>query len=270
MQKNPSFVTMLDGHEALAKDLSPLAFAGFAHFTAMQIRNGKLRGLDLHLKRLRLASLAMFGQAHDDMRVRDILRMAIDAGPSDLSLTATVFSRSGEFSAKGAPDDPAMLVRTFPAAPGPVGPVALDMVVHQRVLAEFKQVGEPMKTYAMRQAARRGYDDALFIDEQGRLAEATIWNLAFWDGESIIWPKADILHGVTMQIVDRQLAKIGIRSRIEEIRLADIDSFSGAALMNSWTPCVPIRKIGAINVAVSEQFHLALRTAYEAEPAVDI
>lgn len=270
MQNLSSFVTMLDGHEASAQDLAPLAFAGFAHFTAMQIREGQVRGLDLHLDRLRSASMAMFGKAHADADIRRFLRAAVKAGPSDLSLTATVFSHSGEFTAHGASNDPAILVRTFPASSGPAGPLALDVVKHQRPLADFKHVGESMKTYALRQAAEKGFDDAAFIDEQGRIGEATIWNLAFWDGSSIIWPKADILRGITMQIIERQLAKTGVQAETREVGLADIKQFSGAALMNSWTPHVPVSTIGTLDLPISAEFGEILRAAYRAEPSVSI
>lgn len=270
MQETCSFVTMLDGREASSGDLAPLSFAGFAHFTAMQIREGKVRGLDLHLDRLRSASLVMFGKAHDDADVCGFLRQAIERGPADLSLTATVFSRSGEFTAKGASDDPAILVRTFPASSGPEGPLTLEPVAHQRALASIKHVGETMKTHALRQAVARGFDDAVFIDEQGRIAEATIWNLAFWDGRTVVWPRADILRGVTMQIVERQLTRSGIPQATREIRPGDVRDFSGVALMNSWTPYVPVRAIGAAAVPVAGDFGALLRAAYMAEPLVSI
>ncbi len=44
-----SFVVQRDGRVAEAEDLAPLAFAGYAHFTAMQVRGDRIRGLDLHL-----------------------------------------------------------------------------------------------------------------------------------------------------------------------------------------------------------------------------
>lgn len=270
MQPDTSFTAMIDGHEATARELAPLAFAGFAHFTAMQVRDGRVRGLDLHLARLRAASMAMFGKAHADTDIRAFLRAALAAGPADLSLTATIFSRTGEFTPEGAADDPAILVRSFPPATGPAGPLALDAVPHQRPLAGLKHVGETMKTHALRRAVENGFDDAAFIDEQGRLAEATIWNLAFWDGTSILWPSADILDGITMQIVKRQLAGIGVRSRTMEIRLEDLGQFCGAALMNSWTPCVPVHAIGSAGIPVSDDFGHILRAAYEEEPMTSI
>src|SRR5688572_29912044 len=94
-----SLVTQVNGRTATTDDLAPLAFAGFAHFTAMQVRGGRVRGLDLHLQRLRTASLALFGRATSDDQLRTHLRSALAAGPADVSLTATVYSRAGEFTA---------------------------------------------------------------------------------------------------------------------------------------------------------------------------
>jgi branched-subunit amino acid aminotransferase/4-amino-4-deoxychorismate lyase len=130
MPHDGPFQTQIDGRPATAADLAPLAFAGFAHFTAMQVRDGAVRGLDLHLDRLRAASLAFFGRALPDDLVRARLGAAIRGGPADLSLSATMFSRTGEFTPAGADDDPAILVRTGPAAAGPAGPLRL-MTIQQ-------------------------------------------------------------------------------------------------------------------------------------------
>ena len=61
-----AFVAQLNGRPASAEALAPIAFAGFAHFTAMQVRGRKIRGLDLHLERLRSASMTLFGRAVSD------------------------------------------------------------------------------------------------------------------------------------------------------------------------------------------------------------
>lgn len=71
-------ITHLNGRPATAEDLAPLAFAGFAHFTAMQVRDGAVRGLDLHLRRLRHASDELFGQHLADAQVRGHLRTALE------------------------------------------------------------------------------------------------------------------------------------------------------------------------------------------------
>lgn len=270
MPDKTGYRTMLDGHDATELDLSPLAFSGFAHFTAMQIRNGAVRGLDLHLERLREASKSLFGQAHSDDEVREILRAAVAEGPSDLSLTATVFSRSGEFRPAGSGKDLGLLVRTAPPANGPDGPLRLDVVRHDRQMAEIKHVGEGSKTYYLRRAISNGFDDAAYIDAERCLSEATIWNLAFWDGESVIWPEAAILRGVTMQILTRQLSAGGVSQKQVRVALESVRNFEAGVVMNSWTPGIAIAAIGSTPMDRESSFLRLLQKAYEQEPAIPI
>ena len=120
METASFFTSLIDGQPATAAELAALAFAGHAHFTAMQVRGGRLRGLDLHLQRLRQASLELYGQALSDDHVQAQLRKALANGPQDVSLTATVYSPAGEFTAADA--RPRMLVRTSAPASALPGP----------------------------------------------------------------------------------------------------------------------------------------------------
>lgn len=251
-------------------ELGQLAFAGYAHFTAMQVRDGRVRGLDLHLMRLRHASLKLFGRALPDDRVLTWVRAALDDAPADLSLTATVYLPSGEFTVAGPDEEPALLVRTAPPASAPAGPFTLAVAEHERFLPCVKHAGEPAKTYFLRQAAEQGCDDVVFTDRRGRLSEASIWNLAFWDGTSVVWPAADMLDGVTMGIVRRQLDRLGIAQRVLGITLADLPELAGAAVMNSWTPGVMVRRIGPVQLPEARTFGELLHRAYEAEPLISL
>ncbi|GAA4528900.1 aminotransferase class IV family protein [Amycolatopsis samaneae] len=263
-----SFVAHRNGLPATAEDLTPLAFAGYAHFTAMQVRGGGVRGLDLHLERLRTASVELFGAALPDERVRSFLRAAVQAGPADLSLTAVVYSPSGEFTVHNGEPALDVLVRTRPAAAAPEGPLALAAVPHERTLPGVKHVGEVAKTYFLRQAAAAGFDDAAFLDRAGRLSEATIWNLAFWDGTAVVWPEAAVLGGITMGVLKRQLDRLGVPQRVREVTLADLPDLAGAVVMNSWTPGVPVRRIGEVPLPSAPSFLETLHEAYRAEPLV--
>ncbi|MFH8349715.1 aminotransferase class IV family protein [Streptomyces sp. NPDC018045] len=263
-----SFVVQRNGRTATAEDLTPLAFAGYAHFTAMQVRGGRIRGLDLHLERLRTASAEMFGRAVADDLVRAHLRTALEAGPDDLSLTATMYSPAGEFTVAGADVEPETLVRTGPAASGPQGPLALAAVAYERPLPAVKHVGEVGKTYFLRQAADQGFDDAAFIDRRGRLSEGTIWNLAFWDGSAVVWPAAEMLGGTTMGILRRQLDGLGVPQRVREVTRADLPALAGGVVMNSWTPGVAVHRIGSVPLPDAPDFLELLHRAYESEPLV--
>lgn len=262
-----SFVVHTGGRPATTEDLAPLAFAGYAHFTAAQVRGGRVRGLDLHLERLRTASVTMFGRALPDDRVRSYLRAAVEASPADASLLATVYQQAGEFTAGGGADLD-VLVRTGPPASGPAGPLALTAVEHERDLPAVKHVGEVAKTHLLRQAVAQGFDDAAFVDRRGRLSEATIWNLAFWDGTAVVWPEAEVLRGITMGIVRRQLDRLGVPQREEEVTPADLPELRGAVVMNSWTPGVAVNRIGPVPVPEAPEFLELLHRAYAAEPLV--
>ncbi|QXV62045.1 aminotransferase class IV family protein [Amycolatopsis sp. TNS106] len=249
-------VAQLNGRTATAEQLAPLAFAGFAHFTAMQVRDGQVRGLDLHLGRLRAASLELFGDALPDDRIRSYVREALRSGPADASLTVTIH----------LPGDLEVLVRTRPPSSGPAGPLALTAVEHERALPAFKHTGEMAKTYYRRQAIGEGFDDAAFVDRRGRLSEATIWNLAFWDGDTVVWPDAGLLRGTTMGIVQRRLEGIGVPQRVQEVTLADLPGLAGAVVMNSWTAGIAVRRIGPAALPDAPSFVAALHQAYETEP----
>lgn len=263
----PRRVVRSGDRPATAEDLAPLAFAGYAHFTAMQVRDGGVRGLDLHLQRLREASLALYGHAMADVEVLERLRQSLAQSAPDISLTATGYSRAGEFSAADA-GTPELLVRTDAPAQPPVGPLALTVVEHQRVLARYKHVGEVAKTWYLRQAVVQGFDDAAFIDPAGRVAEATIWNLAFWDGTAVVWPVADVLPGITMGIVRRQLQQLGVPQREQVLALDDLAGLAGAVVMNSWSPGVAVSRIGEVVLPLAPDFVQLLHRAYAAEPLV--
>lgn len=50
--------------------------SGYGHFTAMQVRGGRTRGLELHLRRLRDANREAFGAGLDHERVLYIDRVS--------------------------------------------------------------------------------------------------------------------------------------------------------------------------------------------------
>lgn len=266
--KDQTYQAYINGRLATIEQLTPLAFTGFAHFTAMQIRDRKIKGLDLHLARLHAASMEFFGKVIPDEQLKLYIKTAIDNGPKDQSLTATIFSRSGEFTVDSMHAEPEIFIRTGAPSNGPNGPLKLAAINHERPLARIKHVGEVGKTYYLHQAVRKGFDDAAFVDRHGRLSEATIWNLVFWDGETVIWPKAEILNGTMMSIVKRQLEQLGIPQAHEEVTLTRLDDLSGAAVMNSWTPGVSVSTIASKVIREAKPFMELLHQAYEAEPAL--
>lgn len=254
-----------DGSPATEPQLGRVAFAGFAHFTSMQVRNRSVRGLDLHLARLRTASDTLFDTHLDDLRLSRHLQKAVAAGPPDASVTVFIASRPGEFEAAATLPELETFVRVSAPAEPPAGPLSLDVVQHVRDLPQVKHVGEVGKTLHLRRARARGFDDALFVDADRHVSEATIWNLAFWDGSRIVWPRAAMLDGVTQQILRRQLTLAGVPQVSQRVAVDRIDSRWSAALMSSWSPGIAVSQIGGTSLDEATTLLSLLREAFEAE-----
>ena len=71
-----------------------------------------------------------------------------------------------------------------------------------------------------------------------------------------------------MGIVRRQLDRLRIPQRVEEITLADLPALSGGVVMNSWTPGVAVSQIGSALLPAAPAFLELLHRAYKAEPLV--
>ncbi len=73
-----------DGRPATEEDLRIPALYGYGHFTALQVRDGRTRGLAPHLARLDAANRELFELPLEGDRGRELVRHALDcAGRRD-------------------------------------------------------------------------------------------------------------------------------------------------------------------------------------------
>ena len=66
----------IDGRSATVEELWAAVFT-FGHFTAMQVRDLRTRGIELHLRRLDAATGELFGSSLEGERVRELIRRAL-------------------------------------------------------------------------------------------------------------------------------------------------------------------------------------------------
>lgn len=255
---------------ASAKEYEDLLFAGHAHFTAMQMRNHAVKGLDLHIERLQKATRSLFKQELDVSDVEKQLSTVARLSPPDASLTVTLYSSDGEFTPRSDNATLNVLIKTAPPHNGPTKALSLKSFAHQRPLAHIKHVGEVGKTFFMRQAHEYGFDDALFVDLEGFVTEGSIWNIALWDGETVIWPDGELLAGTMMESLKRQLSKLGISHKTDRVKFDKLSQYRGAVLLNSWTPSVPITQIDSISFPDSSALEQILKDAYTFEPNIQL
>jgi branched-subunit amino acid aminotransferase/4-amino-4-deoxychorismate lyase len=210
----------IDGRRVGAETLWSTA-SGFGHFTAMQVRGRRTRGLSVHLRRLEAANDELFDADLDHERVRALIRHAL-GDVADASVRVYCFE---------AEPEPAIMVTV--REPADVsGPQRLQSVRYQRPDAHLKHLATG-QGYYRRLARRNGFDDALLTSADGAVAETAIANIGFFDGSGIVWPDAPLLQGVTMQLLQQRLPDFGAPSRRAPIHVRDIAALDGAFVSNA-------------------------------------
>lgn len=259
------------------------------HFTTLQMRGGKVQGRDLHLLRLRQASGHLWGIGTDkgklrreirrcglrgDSRADRTLRVCVRPAVPEASLDRDAAAASPFWYDTSAQGDSAHRLlrvdveiepaRTVPASPLRVrshrGLRACPIVKHLALQPQF----------AMRaQAQAAGYDDALLVAPDGRIAEGSFWSIAFWDGGRVTWPLAPALGGVTWWLLQRALDEAGISQQRVPMLLGEMAGQQAAFAVNS----SGIREISSVDdhaLPGDARFGAALRAFLAAVPWDDL
>lgn len=246
-----------DGHPATEDDLRTAAFSGYGHFTAMQVRDGRVRGLGAHLERLGSANRELFELPLDGSLVRGLVRHALrGTGTADASV------RVQGLRPPGAAATTVVVTVRGPARMDP-RPVNLMSVPYARTAPHIKRPGEFGQTYYGELARRAGFDDALLTLPDGAVTEGAITNIGFWDGTSVIWPQAPALLGITMALLEQELPGVGVPSLRRPVDLNGLGAYRSAFVTNS-QGMASVARIDDTAFAVDEELMRRLAAAYEA------
>lgn len=258
-------VLFCNGQLADAGALSA-ALVNYGHFTSLQVRAGAVQGLALHMQRLQQGTRELFGVELDGTQLVAWLRQALQQlDAADASVRITVFSRQFDFRQplRAVPVDVLIAI----AAPASIPALARSVLPlpYQRELAHIKHVGTFPLFHLRRQALQRGFDDALFVDVQGRISEGTTWNLAFWDGAQVCWPQASALRGSTERLLMDGVAALGQAQTQVEVHLPSLARFSGAVAFNA-SGIWPLATIGEQRMGQSDVLLAHLQAALAQAP----
>jgi branched-subunit amino acid aminotransferase/4-amino-4-deoxychorismate lyase len=208
-----------NGREADEAAVSLLEHEGWGHFTAMQVRGGRTRGLDLHLARLEAAHREVYGRALGGQEVRARFRHALGGQP-DASVRVHGYWAGLIVTVRGPRDMPRR-------------PHSMTALHFQRPLARLKHVGSWGQGRFREAALAAGFDEGLLVDEAGRISEGTVTNVGFWRDGTAIWPDAPKLAGVTMLLLRRQLTAAGVPQAEAPVCLRDLPGQDGMILCNA-------------------------------------
>ena len=215
----------IDGAAPSAAQLQARMLRGYGHFTALQVRDRRVRGLDLHLDRLAQGNAELFGAGLDRAGVTALIRQAL--GPDTTDASVRVYLQQPD-----ADEAPSVMVTVRPPAEMPAT-LSLLPVPYQRSVAHIKHLGDFGQQYYGGLAAAGGYGEALLTGPDGLISEGAITNLGCYDGEAVVWPAAALLRGITMQVLERELIRHGVPVRVAPLRVADLADCRHVFLTNS-------------------------------------
>lgn len=260
-----SLVLSIDGAPATAEDLATAALVNYGAYTSLLVEGGGVRGLDLHLARLEAAAIDLFGEPVGKARLRELMRAALGDHQAAW-LRVSLFSPHLGPRTPDWTGQPGVMIAASP----PISPLAESVRVHVqthvRDAAHLKHSATFPLIRARRTAVAAGFDDALFTDADGLISEGTLWNVGFIRGETVVWPQAPMLAGVTQTLITRGLAAVGLDAVSAPVRLADLGGFDGAFLCNSATPACAITAIGTVGFAGADAMIKRLNQAWRSNP----
>ncbi|WP_411139257.1 aminotransferase class IV [Streptomyces sp. C10] len=251
-------VMEVDGAAATVDALRSLALLNYGHSTAMQVRDGAVRGLDLHLRRLDAATRELFDLPLGASLVRSRIRSALAHSSGDATVRVYVF-------ASDPPPGVSTLVLAEPPRDPDTQPRALQSVAYQRPVPHLKHIGTFGKLYHGRRAVARGYDSVLLTSLDGLVIECATTNVGFFDGKYVVWPEGPALPGITMTLLERHLAAHGVASRHAPVHLSEAVAFHGVFTANS-RGVTPVGHIDDVKVPIDSSFMSRLCRVFDTLP----
>ncbi|MBA8991461.1 4-amino-4-deoxychorismate lyase [Curtobacterium pusillum] len=223
-------------------------------FETITVVDGHPQAVEPHLARFELSARML------DLPVPDVdaWRRAVEAVCAELdpvreAFVKTVLTRGVEGAERptgwvyAAPSGDSTAARTEG-----ISVVTLDRGYRHDVertspwlLQGAKTLSYAVNMAALREAARRGADDAVFVSTDGYVLEGTRANLVLSVGGRLVTPRTDIgiLAGTTQADVFRFAAEAGIETAYELVTLDDFHAGDAAWLVSSVRQAAPIRAV---------------------------
>ncbi|MGN6791375.1 MAG: aminotransferase class IV [Streptosporangiaceae bacterium] len=246
----------IDGEPASADQLRSAALSGFGHFTAMQVRDRRVRGFRHHLTRLDAANRELFGSEVGEQVLRARIRHALGDNIADASVRVYLHETA---------EAPAMMVTVRPPGGMPSAPWRLTSVPYQRPAAHIKHTADFGQRYYQRLAHTAGFDEALLTGPDGIISEGSITNIGCFDGHQVVWPAAPALRGITMQVVQPALAERGVPSARAHVRIADLRSFASMFVTNA-RGVAAVGLVDELRLPVDQDLMRTLTECHDAAP----
>jgi branched-chain amino acid aminotransferase len=234
-------------HEATISINDTAILRAYSVFESLRTYDRRPFHLDEHLTRLyRSAQLIDLEIPYSREQITTIVHEVIERNTYKHA-TIRVFVTGGETEDSILPSGkPVLVVLITPLGERDMQRFATGsrvITTHlQRIMPEAKTNNYVAAVRALKEAARRNASDALFVNEQGHVLEATRSNFFIFRGDILVTPRQGILIGVTRNVVlDLARGRFPIEKR--PILLDELAQAGEAFITSSSKEILPVVQI---------------------------
>ena len=243
-------------------------------FETLLVLEGRPVLIDAHIARLATAAEILriplpLSPAALKAACADLLAAnALDTAPR-ASLRVTLTRGPGPRGIAVPPEvSPTLLITSAPGAEPPESVRAVISTIRRNTsspAAQLKALPYLDNVFAKEEAKLAGADEAILLDTQGHLACASVGNVFFWEGKTLVTPATDgpILPGITRASVLALARKLDIETEEGLIAPDRLLRAEGIFLTNSLTGLLPVKKMDGREIPAHPETQ-RLSDAYEA------
>jgi 4-amino-4-deoxychorismate lyase len=221
-------------------DVSSPAFRfGMGFFETLFYNGRMVCHLDAHVARIE-ASLSAFQLAYEKVDFADVVRGVLEQ--NGLQASQARINIYYILEAESVAASPLIAAYPYSHEHGRVFRLGISPYHHISHLCTHKTMNYMHFYLAKLEAMRRGFDDALITDPNGRIQETSTASLVFGDGETMFSPEAGArLPGIAMDVA---CTILHINER--KVTIADLRGYPHAYVLNSLIGMKPVIRIDDI------------------------
>ncbi len=225
--------------------------SGWGLFTTVRVNEGVPFAFERHWERLRRdADRVQVQLPFDAAAVLDRVRQVIAANRVQSGCVRVYFVRNRDSLWQSDERLPPVDLLIYSIdLPARVGPIQLTVMPHARhasnPLAGTKVTAWLNNVWHLEQAHRRGFEEALLLNERDEVAECTAANLFCIAGSTATTPppSSGCLLGVTREILLEIAPKAGIRALERSLSLAEVLAADEVFITSTTRNVQPVRRI---------------------------
>jgi branched-chain amino acid aminotransferase len=228
-------------------------------FETLRSYDGRAGCLERHMARLRRGAAVLGIRVPDDVgaMVADAARAAAAEGWADAAVRLSISRGVGDLTMMPTADaEPTVVITSTPLSVQASAPlyekgIALHVAAgtrnEQSVTSGVKTLGYAEAVIAFNAAITAGFDEALFLDTEGHVSEATTANIfAVRDGGVLTPPlSCGILAGITRELVFEICAREQIPAVERVMQMEDLHAAEEVFITSSVRELMPVSRIGS-------------------------